>query len=413
MRYSKLFIRTRKSSPTDEQTVNAQLLVKAGFVNKLMAGVYSYLPFGLRVLNKIEQIVRGEMDAIGGQEVLLPALQPATNWQQTGGWDSIEVLFKIKSRTGKDYALGQSHEEVITPLVKSYVESYRDLPLAVYQIQNKYRDELRAKSGLLRGREFDMKDMYSFHLTQADFLEFYELVKKAYLKIYSRCGLEAKVTEASGGGFSNKISYEFMVLTNAGEDNIIYCPDCNWCINTEIAKVKAGDNCPKCQSGKLKTARAAEAGNVFDLGQKYTKDFDFYVLDKNGKKIYPIMGCYGVGISRMMATIVEKFHDDQGIIWPASVAPFQVHLVSLSGSEKQAEVVYKALVKAGLEVLWDDRDESAGTKFADADLIGVPVRLVVSNKTLRRGSGQVEWKLRSGNKVELISEKEVISRLTA
>lgn len=407
MRYSKLFTKTRKHPPADEQTVNAQLLVQAGFVNKLMAGVYSFLPLGLQVLKNIEQIVREEMNVIGGQEVLLPALHPAENWQQTGAWDSVDVLFKLESRTGKSYALGQSHEEVITPLVKSYVESYRDFPLAVYQIQNKYRDELRAKSGLLRGREFEMKDMYSFHLNQEDFLKFYETTKKAYLKIYQRCGLDAKVTEASGGSFSQKISYEFMVLTDAGEDDILYCDQCNWCINTEIAQQGAGQSCPKCQKGKLKKARAAEAGNVFDLGQKYSKDFDFSVLDQNGQKVYPIMGCYGIGISRMMATIVEKYHDERGIIWPEAVAPFQVHLISLDQSQPQAEKIYQELQKAGIEVLWDDRDESAGVKFADVDLIGVPVRLVVSTKT----RDKIEWKKRTEDKTELIDKKEVIRRL--
>ena len=221
MLYSKLLTKTRKHVPKDELTKNAQLLVRAGFVNKLMAGVYSYLPLGLRVLRKIENIVRQEMDNVGGQEVFLPALHPAENWKKTGGWDSIDILFKIKSRTEKDYALGQSHEEVITPLVGEYINSYKDLPVFVYQIQEKYRDELRAKSGVLRGREFGMKDMYSFHLDQKDFENFYEAMKEAYIKIFKDCGLVAKVTEASGGAFSQKISYEFMVLTDAGEDDIL------------------------------------------------------------------------------------------------------------------------------------------------------------------------------------------------
>jgi len=424
MRYSQLFTKTRKKAPRDELTRNAQLLVRAGFVNKLMAGVYSYLPLGLRVLRKIENIVREEMNAIGGQEVFLPALHPSENWKKTGGWDNIDVLFKIKSRTGRDYALGQSHEEVITPLVKEYVNSYKDLPVFVYQIQEKYRDELRAKSGVLRGREFGMKDLYSFHTDQADFEKFYEKAKKAYLKIYKRCGLTAKVTEASGGSFSEKISYEFMVLTDAGEDDILYCDKCEYCINVDIAKSKEGNTCPKCKKGILVKARASEVGNVFDLGQKYSRDFDFYVLDKKGKKIYPVMGCYGIGTTRLLGVIVERFNDEKGILWPESVAPFQAHLVDLEVKSQKskvksfAETIYSKLLDAGVEVLWDDRkDISAGEKFAEADLIGIPVRLVVSDKTRSISSGQagdkVEWKRRDSDKTELVGVEEAVRRINS
>jgi len=411
MRYSKLFTKTRKNAPADEKTINAKLLIRAGFVNKLMAGAYSYLPLGLRVLKKIENIVREEMNNIGGQEVLLPALHPAENWKKTGGWESLDVLFRIKSRTDKDYALGQSHEEVMTPLAKNYVDSYKDLPLFLYQIQNKYRDELRAKSGILRGREFGMKDMYSFHLDEADFEKFYEIAKKAYLKVFKRCGLTAKVTEASGGAFSDKISYEFMVLTEAGEDDILYCQKCDYCINLEIAKIKKGVQCPKCKQGKLDQARASEVGNVFDLGQKYSKDFNFYVLDKNGKKVYPLMGCYGIGTTRLMGVVAEKNYDEKGLVWPDSAAPFLVHLLTIGEEEKVrsfAQKVYHSLKEKEIEVLFDDReDASAGEKFAEADLIGIPIRLVVSEKT----GDKIEWKRRGKEKEELLSPEEVIDRL--
>lgn len=411
MFYSKFFTKTRKHAPKDELTKNAQLLVRAGFVNKLMAGVYSYLPLGLKVLRKVENIVREEMNAIGGQEVFLPALQPAENWEKTGGWNNIDVLFKIKSRTGKDYALGQSHEEVITPLVKEYVDSYKNLPVFVYQIQNKYRDELRAKSGVLRGREFGMKDLYSFHINQADFEKYYQKVKEAYLRVFKRCGLVAKVTEASGGSFSEKISYEFMVLTNAGEDDILYCNVCEFCINVDIAKVKKGDNCPKCNKGKLNKARASEVGNVFDLGQKYSKDFDFYIQDKNGKKSFPVIGCYGIGTTRLVGTIVEKYADEKGMVWPKSVAPFGVYLIDIPGDKKnniEAQKIYEVLRRKGIEVLWDDRkDVSAGEKFADGDLIGIPVRLVVSRET----GEKIEWKERDKKKAELLTLGQVIKRL--
>lgn len=407
MKYSKLFVQTLKQAPKDADTINHKLLTQAGFVDQLMAGVYTYLPLGLRVLRNIEQVVREEMDAIGGQEVLMPILHPRHIWETTKGWDTIDVLFKIQSRTEKEYALGQSEEEVVTPLVMKHVRSYQQLPQAVYQIHWKYRDELRAKSGILRGREFFMKDMYSFHETQEDFDRFYEIVKQAYLKIYTRLGLVAKVTEASGGSFTKKISYEFMILTDAGEDDILYCDECEFCVNVEIAKIKEGDHCPKCKKGKLKKARASEAGNVFDLGQKYTKDFDISVSSKDGKQIYPIMGCYGIGISRVMGILVEKYHDEKGIKWPKQASPFQVHLVSIKANDK-AQEVYGKLQAAGVEALYDDRDDvSAGAKFADADLIGIPVRLVVSAKT----GEEIEWKERDKKEPEIVSLEKVLRRL--
>ena len=414
MKQSQLFTKTERFAPKDEETVNAQLLCRAGFVEKLMAGVYNYLPLGLLTLRKIEEVVREEMNKIGGQEVLMAMLHPKENWQTTGGWDKIDVLFKINSRTEKEYALGQSEEEVVTPLVMRRIRSEKDLPLAVYQIHWKFRDELRAKAGLLRGREFLMKDMYSFHADQADFDKFYELAKAAYLKIFERLGLTAKVTEASGGSFSNKISYEFMVLTDAGEDDILYCDHCTFCVNQDIApstssgRAKENETCPKCQNGKLSRAKASEVGNVFDLGQKYGKDFNLGFTAKDGTKKYPVMGCYGIGISRLIGVIVEKMHDDKGIIWPEAAAPLKVHLLSL-GQNETAEKIYQDLLKNNLEVLYDDREINAGGKFADADLIGLPYRLVVSDKSLRAGG--VELKKRSEDQSKIIEEKEIIKEL--
>ncbi len=406
MKLSKLAFQVTKNPPVKADTINHKLLVQAGFVRQLMAGVYIYTPLGLMVLRNIEKIVREEMDKIGGQEVLMPALHPKANWLVTDGWNKIDVLFKLKSRTGKDYALGQSHEEIVTPLAKELINSYKDLPLALYQIQWKYRDELRSKSGILRGREFLMKDMYSFHENQADFEKFYGEVKKAYLKIFKRLGLTAKVTEASGGNFTNKISYEFMVLTSAGEDDIFYCDECDYCINKEIAQVKEGDACPKCGAA-LKFARAAEVGNVFDLGQKFAKDFDLTFSNQNGEKKYPIMGCYGIGISRCMGVIVEKYNDAKGIIWPKAIAPFEVELISLNGTEVYATKIYETLLANGVRVLFDDRSESAGSKFAAADLLGMPIRLVVSP----RNGEQVEWKKREQEQSELLDLETIIDRL--
>jgi prolyl-tRNA synthetase len=387
---------TSRTVSADEPAVNAQLLQKAGFVEKLMAGVYSYLPLGLRVLKKIERVVREEMDAISGQEILMPVLHPKENWLKTGGWDKIDVLFKIKSRTDKEYALGQSEEEVVTPLVGKRINTFRDLPKAIYQIHWKFRDELRAKSGLLRGREFLMKDMYSFHEDQEDFDKFYEIAKKAYFKIFHRLSLVARATEASGGSFTEKISYEFMVLTDAGEDDILYCSLCDFCVNRQIAKNRAGDDCQKCKKGKLLAARASEVGNVFDLGQKYSRDFDVTFLDSKGEKRHPVMGCYGIGISRLLGVIVEKSHDKRGIIWPRSVAPYLIHLLPLDSGEKEvrkvSDQIYESLQAAGIEVLYDDRDASPGVKFADSDLIGIPCRLVISKKTLENSSFEVKYR---------------------
>ncbi len=415
MKQTEFFIRTNKNAASDEPSVNARLLEQAGFADKLMAGVYSYMPLGVRVLRKIENLVREEMNAVGGQEVIMAMLHPKAIWEQTGGWDKIDVLFKIQSRTEKEYALGQSEEEVVTPLVLNRVKTYKELPIAVYQIHWKFRDELRAKSGVMRGREFLMKDMYSFHTSQEDFEKYYEVVKQAYLKVFTRLGLTAKVTEASGGSFTEKISYEFMVLTDAGEDDILYCESCDFCVNADIAKQKEGDKCPRCNEGTLKPAKASEVGNVFDLGQKYGKDFGLQFVDENNERKFPIMGCYGIGITRLIGVIVEKNNDEKGIVWPESVAPFQVHLLGLFGGEntavkEQAEKIYTDLQAAGIEVLYDNReDTSAGAKFADSDLVGIPNRVIVSEKTLAQNS--VELKKRSESDSQLVPLTALIPKL--
>ncbi len=409
MKMSRLVSTPEKQPPANADTMNHKLLVQAGFVRQLMAGVYTYLPLGLRVLRKLENIIREEMDAIGGEEILMPILHPAEIWKKTGGWDSIDVLFKVKSRTERDYALGQSQEEVVTPTMKEFIKSYRDLPRVPYHIQWKFRDELRSKSGIMRGREFLMKDMYSFHLDQNDFDRFYAIAKKAYIKIFERMGLTAKVTEASGGAFSEKISYEFEVLTSAGEVNILYCDKCEFCVNVDdINTHKLGDKCPKCGESELKDSVAAEVGNVFDLGQKYSKAFDLKVANDKGELIYPIMGCYGIGISRTMGVIVEKFNDEKGILWPAEVAPFTVHLLNLKNTEEAARI-YEKLNKSGIETIWDDRDVSLGQKFAEADLIGCPFRVAVTEKSL--AAGGLEVKLRSSSEVEIMSLEKFIEYL--
>lgn len=405
MLYSKLFGKTIKDVSKDEVSVNAKLLIRAGFIRKEVAGVYSFLPLGLRVLNKISNIVREEMDKAGGQELLLPSLQNKENWIKTGRWDKFDALFKVTSSFEKEYALGPTHEEVLVPLVSEFVNSYHSLPVYLYQIQNKFRDEARAKAGLLRGREFLMKDFYSFHETEEDLMDFYEKMKKTYKAVFERMGLDAIETKASGGTFSD-FSHEYQVITESGEDEIIYCPGGDFSENTEVATVKEGKQCD-LGHGPLKKAKAIEVGNIFPLKDKFSKPLDLKFKDKDGKENYVMMGCYGIGISRLMGTIVEVKNDDKGIIWPSSVAPFDVHLIGIEGSESWAKDAYEKLEKAGVDVLWDDRENAtAGQKFADADLIGIPVRLVVSKKV---GEGKIEVKKRDETESKIMGIEDVIN----
>ncbi len=409
MRQSQLFTKTRREAPADEVSKNAQLLIRAGYIHKEMAGSYSYLPLGRRVLERIEAIVREEMDAIGGQEIRMATLHPAEPWKQTGAWDKVDVLFKIQSRTEKEYTVGQSEEEIATPIAGEYISSYKDLPVAIYQIGQKYRDELRAKSGIMRGREFTMKDMYSFHETQEDFDRFYAIAKQAYLRVYERLGLVAKATEASGGSFTEKTSYEFMVLTDAGEDDILYCSNCPYCVNVEITDQKEGDGCTRCGAGTLARATASEVGNIFDLGQKYTRDFNITFKTKEGEEAYPIMGCFGIGITRLMGVIVEALADEKGIVWPSTVAPFAVHLVGLNLEDDAvrdwALGVYQNLRARGVSVMYDDRDLRPGEKFADSDLMGIPYRVVVSRKGKEAGTFEVVT--RATGEVRHLTEEEL------
>jgi len=410
MRQSQLFCQTRKETPKEEQSINAKLLIRAGLVDKVMAGVYTLLPLGLRVVRKIEAVVREEMNAIGGQELLMPALQPRTNWEQTGRWDTLDVLYKLPD---DDVAFGPTHEEIVAPLAKQFIHSYKDLPKAVYQIQTKFRNEPRAKSGLLRGREFVMKDLYSFHRTEADLDAYYEKVADAYRRVFDRLGIgeQTYFTYAAGGTFS-KYSHEFQTLTAAGEDTVYIHPQQLLAINQEIkAEVS---QIPELAEEELIEKTACEVGNIFKLKTKFSDPFKVTYADEQGKEQPVIMGCYGIGITRLMGVLVELFHDDKGICWPKVVAPYAVHLLSLAGENssvaKQADAVYQALQQAGVEVLYDDRaDASAGEKFASSDLIGLPVRLVVSAKT----GEQVEYKERTKTEAVLLSVAEVISRLAA
>ncbi len=410
MRQSQLFTKTRKEAPADEVAKNAKLLIRAGFVDKLQAGVYTYLPLGLRVLKKIENIIREEMNKVGGQEILMPSLHPKENWQTTGRWDTMDDLYKVSDSSGRENALGPTHEEVVVPLVKQFVSSYRDLPFSVYQFQNKFRMELRAKSGILRGREFIMKDMYSFHRDEADLSTYYKKMKVAYARVFERAGIGAQtyITFAAGGSFS-KYSHEFQTTTTAGEDTIYICEKCHIAVNEEII-VDQNNACPKCGSKSLVVQTAVEVGNIFELKTKYSAPFELTYKDEAGVPHPVVMGCYGIGLGRMLGTVVEVLSDDKGLVWPQEISPFLVHLVEIPSANGEvrtvAEKLYTDLLGQGVEVLWDDRDLRAGEKFADSDLIGIPLRVVVSEKTL--AGGKYEVKERSTGEVSMLNRIEFV-----
>jgi len=403
MRQSKLFGKTRKDISKDEVSINAELLTKAGYIEKQMAGVYNYLPLGLRVYRKIENIIREEINSIGGQEILMPVLQSKELWDTTGRWESLEpIMYQFEDHHGSKVGLGTTHEEVVVDIVKKHLTSYKDLPIALYQIQTKFRDEKRAKSGLLRGREFGMKDLYSFHTNQEDLDEYYNKVHDVYIKIFKRMGLDAFSVEASGGAISKKFSHEFMVKTKAGEDIIILCEKCNWAQNSEIAKVNKDDECPKC-GFKLSEEKTVEAGNIFNLENEYSSKMNLKFTDKDGKQKDVLMGCYGIGLSRAIGTIVEASNDDNGIIWPKEVTPFHIHLLNLvKNDKKKVDKIYSELEKEGFEVLYDDRDISFGKKLKDADLIGISWQIIVNDDE------EVELIERSNKENKKVSFSEAI-----
>jgi prolyl-tRNA synthetase len=402
MRQSQFFAKTKKQAPKGAETISHKYLTRGDFIDQTAAGIYSFLPLGWRVYTKIEDIIREEMNNLGSQELLMPALIPQSLWQETGRWQTIDPpLFKVKDRHQKEFGLGSTHEEVITDLVRKRISSYQDLPIYLYQIQSKFRNEMRATGGLLRVREFVMKDLYSFHTSEKDAMDFYEKVKQAYIKIFSRCGLEVVAVEADSGTIGGNLSHEFMLIAGTGEDKILICSNCDYGANIE----KAGNikNCPQCKD-LLKKKNCVENGHTFYLGTKYSQAMGANFVDRDGQKKPIVMGCYGIGLGRLMAAIVEASHDDKGIIWPKSVAPFDIHLLSLVNKdkkiEKKSEEVYRDLKNKGFEVLYDDRDKNPGEKFVEADLIGIPLRLVISEKTIAQDA--VEVKRRNREKVELI-----------
>lgn len=397
MRYSALFPKTFKDAPSEEIATNAKLLLRAGFIDKLMAGSYTLLPLGRLVERKIEQIIREEMSSTGAQEILMPLLHPKSIWNETGRWDTAsEVMYQF-AKDDKEYALSFTHEEIVLDLVRKHVQTYRDFPVKIYHFSTKFRNELRAKSGILRGREFLMKDLYSLHETEEDLDKYYWEVKDAYLRIFKRLGLEVVVAEAGGGVFTDSNTHEFQVISPSGEDTIYFKKGWEYWKNKEVMSEK------ELNDPEVKEENAIEVGNIFRFGTSYSEKMDVGFTDRNGEKKYPYFGSYGIGLTRMVGVLAEVFNDEKGLIWPENVAPFQVHLVGLS---ERANEVYSQLKKSRIEVLFDDRDVSAGEKFNDADLIGIPVRVVVSD---RLEDNQIEVKKRSESESKNMSLTEFIS----
>ena len=411
MKRSELFTKTTKTVPADETSRNAKLLIQAGFVHKEMAGVYAYLPLGLRVLEKIKQIVREEMNGIGGQELLMTNLQPRSVWETTGRWNDslIDIWFKTELKNGDQIGLAWSHEEPIMHMLSDYVHSYKDLPVAVYQFQTKLRNELRAKSGIMRGREFLMKDMYSVHATKEDLEQFYSQVIAAYQRIYDRLGIgdQTYVTFAAGGAFT-KFSHEFQTICPAGEDWLYLDRERNIAVNEEVLDTAVTEL--NLNRDNLEKVRSAEVGNIFNFGIDKAEQMGVNFTDKDNTQKPFYYGSYGIGITRVMGVIAELFSDERGLIWPANIAPYQVYLVNIGEGEDvqtMAQKIYNELLVRGVEVLWDDRDVRPGEKFADCDLMGIPIRVVVSDKTI--AAGGVEYKKRANSEVNIISQTELLS----
>ncbi len=415
MRQSHLFTKTRREAPKDEVAKNAQLLIRAGFIHKEMAGVYSFLPLGLKVLERINKIIREEMNAVGGQELLMTALQSKELWEQTGRWDEtvVDSWFKTHLKNGAEVGLGFTHEEPLTNIMRSHIGSYTDLPKLAYQIQWKFRNEERAKSGILRGREFLMKDLYSFSASQEEHDKIYESLAGAYMKVFTRLGIGDRTykTFASGGVFS-KYSHEFQCLSEVGEDTVYVSKEKGMAVNKEVMHPEVLQDLG-VQESELTEEKAIEVGNIFSLGTRFSDALKLKFKDKDGSDKSVVMGCYGIGPSRLMGVLAEILSDDKGLVWPKEVAPADVHLISITGGNadvaEEADRLYELLKQNGFNVLYDDRDVRAGEKFADADLIGIPTRIVVSQKTMAEGG--VELSARSGGSTSIIPESTIIERL--
>jgi prolyl-tRNA synthetase len=418
MRQTKLFTKTRKEAPADEVSKNAELLIRGGFIHKEMAGVYSFLPLGVRVLKKIEQIVRDEMDMIGGIEMKTSVMQSKEVWEKTNRWDDeiVDNWFKTKLKNGGEVGLSFTNEEAHSNILKQYVNSYKDLPVYVYDFKNIFRNETRSKSGILRGREFYWKALYSFSKDENEHNEFYEKAKIAYKNIFQKVGIGhlTYITFASGGTFS-KFSHEFQTVTSAGEDTIYINEETSVAVNQEVFTDEVLKDL-NLEKEKLVERKSIEVGNIFSLGTKFSAPFDLKFKNENNEENLVIMGSYGIGLTRLMGTVVEVLSDDKGIIWPESIAPFKIQLLSLGESEavlKEADNVYESLIKAGIEVIFDDRSGMlAGEKFADSDLLGIPYRAVVSERSLKEGGIEIKKRTEEKGKVVLLTELLELLKMT-
>lgn len=412
MRVSQLFTKTLKNAPADEVAKNAQLLIRAGFVYKEMAGVYAYLPLGKKVLENIIQIIREEMNSVGGNEISLTALQPSDVWQTSGRWDDavMDVWFKTKLANGSELGLAPTHEEPLTKLMKNYIHSYKDLPVYPYQFQIKFRNELRSKSGLMRGREFWMKDLYSFSRTQQEHDAFYESISEAYNRVFERLGLGEFTfkTFASGGSFA-KFSHEFQTISPVGEDIIYLHREKGIAINEEVYtdEVLAELGVAK---DELEEVKAVEVGNIFTLGTRFSEPLELNFTDEDGSSKPVLMGSYGIGPSRLMGLIAEHFADDKGLVWPENVAPYKAYLVSIGDTATQATELYEKLKSNGVTVLFDDRNERPGAKFADAELIGLPYRITISERLIEQG--KLELTYRNSGETELLTPEELLAKIS-
>jgi prolyl-tRNA synthetase len=418
MRWSQALIPTLKEDPAEAEIISHKLMIRAGLIRKLTAGAYTYLPLGWRILNKVENIIREEMDAKGAQEILMPALQPSELWKESGRYTALgEDMIKFIDRHGKETILGPTHEEIITDLVRGNVKSYKELPLILYQIQVKFRDEIRPRSGVLRSREFIMKDAYSFDRDTAGLDKNYQKMYAAYCAIFTRCGLKFIAVEADTGVMGGDVSHEFMVLSESGEDTLAHCAKCGYAasldkhlLNLNVKEIDKGSKCPKC-GAEIKLEQAIEVGHVFKLGIKYSKAMSAKFLGEDGKERIYIMGCYGIGVNRIIAALIEQSHDKDGIIWHPSIAPYTVAILPLNtahpASMEAAEKIYAELASAGIECILDDRPERAGVKFKDSDLIGFPVQIIIGEKKI--ANGEVEIKDRKTKEVKIVKISEAVS----
>ena len=411
MRLSKYFLPTTRKVPSDAKVPSHILSIRAGLIRQVSRGVYNILPFGYRIIKRIEEIIRDEMDKIGAQEILMPVIQPAELWQETGRWSEYGLeLMRLEDRLGREMCLGPTHEELITELIRKEVHSYKQLPINLYQIQVKFRDEIRPRFGLLRGREFIMKDAYSFHATWEDLEITYQDMKNAYSNIIERCGLDYRIVEAESGIIGGKVNHEFMILAEIGEEEIFYCTNCDFAVKKDLAPIKVEDKCPNCQSDLIKS-KAIEVGHTFQLGTKYSDSMQAYFLNKEGNQKPFIMGCYGFGVTRLLSAAIEQKHYKNQITWPIQISPFKFHMILINSHKEKlkqiAEELYQYLLKNNIEVLYDDREISAGIKFNDADLIGIPLIGIIGNQILK--TKEIEIKNKIKNKKEFILKEELLN----